>query len=66
MRRWWATDSVDVGEGDLDPLLARQVHASDTRHLALPLFVFGIALADNANHALPLNHLAVLANRLHA
>jgi hypothetical protein len=32
----------------------------------LPLFVLGIALADDANHALSLNDLAVLANRLDA
>jgi hypothetical protein len=32
----------------------------------LPLFVLGIALADNANDALPLDDLAVLADRLNA
>src|SRR6185503_1559102 len=26
------SDAVDVGERDFNPLLARQVHASDTRH----------------------------------
>jgi hypothetical protein len=32
----------------------------------LPLFVLGIALADNANHALSLDDFAVLADRLDA
>jgi hypothetical protein len=32
----------------------------------LPLFVLGIALADDADHALSLDDLAVLANRLDA
>src|SRR3982751_6607165 len=43
------SDSEDVGEGDLDPLLPREIDAGDTRHKsALPLFVLGIALADDA------------------
>jgi hypothetical protein len=32
----------------------------------LPLFVLGIALADDADDALSLDDFAVLANRLHA
>ena len=40
---------------------------ANTRHgLALPLLMLGVALADDANHAVPLDHLAVLADRLHA
>src|SRR5215204_112847 len=34
--------------------------------LALPLFVLGVALADDADDALSLDDFAVLANRLHA
>ncbi len=33
---------------------------------ALTLLVLGVALADDASHAVPLDDLAVLANRLHA
>jgi hypothetical protein len=34
--------------------------------LALTLLVLGIALADDASHAVALDDLAVLADRLHA
>jgi hypothetical protein len=33
---------------------------------ALPLLVLGVALADNASHAVALDHLAMLADRLDA
>jgi len=34
--------------------------------LALTLLVLGVALADDSRHAVALDHLAVLADRLHA
>ena len=63
-----ASDAEDVGQSDLNPLLARKIDASDSCHSlsALTLLVLGIALADDANHALALDDLAVLANRLDA
>src|SRR5687767_2446631 len=61
-----ATDAEDVGEADLYLLLTREIDAGDTRHLTLPLFVLWIALADDAGHALSLDDLAVLADRLNA
>jgi hypothetical protein len=33
---------------------------------ALPLLVLGVSLADDPSDAVALDHLAVLANRLHA
>src|SRR6266511_3647267 len=60
-------DAVDVRKGVLNLLVARQIHAGYARHaLPLPLLVLGCALADDAADALPLYHLAVLANRLDA
>src|SRR5712691_3702150 len=50
-------DPVDVGQRDLHPLRAGQVHACDTCHLSLPLLVLLIR-ADDADHALAAHHLA--------
>src|SRR5581483_9552238 len=60
------TDSVDVGEPDLEPLLVRQVHACDTCHrspLPLTLLVPRIA-ADDHGAPVPLDHAAALAHGL--
>ena len=47
-----AADAEDVGQADLDLLLAREIDASNTSHdSALPLLVLGVALADDASHA---------------
>src|SRR5262245_651164 len=46
------TDAVDVGEPDLDPLVAREVDAGDACHgglLALPLLVLRVG-ADDPHH----------------
>src|ERR1700722_3154954 len=57
----------DVGQPDLDLLVAREVNTGNTSHaLALPLLVFGVALANNAHHAVALHHFTVLANGLDA
>src|SRR5204862_7914690 len=62
-----APDPVDVREGEKHFLLTRQVDAGDPRHaLALPLLVFGAALADHPDHTAALDHLAVLADRSNA
>ena len=63
-----APDAVDVGQADLDLLVARKIHAGNTSHsrLTLTLLVLGIALADDARHTRTLHHLAVLADRLDA
>src|SRR5262249_17805323 len=56
-------DAVDVRECDLDALVAWEVDACDASHdLTLPLLVLGLD-ADNANDALPLDELALRANR---
>jgi len=56
--------AINVAESDVDPLLAGYVNTKDTWHkfefLALPLLVTRVR-ADHADHALPTNHLAVLA-----
>ena len=61
-------DAVDVRQTDLDLLVAREIDTRNTSHSlsALALLVLGIALADDASHAITLDHLAVLADRLHA
>jgi hypothetical protein len=60
-------DSKDVRQPDLELLLPREIYSCDTRHAsALPLLVFWIALADDASHAISLDDLAVLADRLNA
>jgi hypothetical protein len=73
-------DPVDVGQSDLDPLAAREVDACDTCHglllvpvgedagrrSTLTLLVLRISGADDADHALTADHLAVLADRLDA
>jgi hypothetical protein len=62
-----AADAGDVGQTDLDLLVAREVHAGNSCHdrLSLPLLVLGIALADDARHTGTLHHLAMLTDRLH-
>ena len=62
-----AADAENVGETDLDLLFTREIYASNTRfYLALLLLVFWIAAANDASHALSLDDLAVLTDRLHA
>ena len=58
------TDPEDVGERDLDALLARNVDAGDTGHrLPLPLLVLRVG-ADDHHGAVATNDLAVVAARL--
>lgn len=56
--------AVNVAKSDVDPLFTGNVNTKDTWHnwefLTLPLLVTRIR-ADHADHALPTNHLAVLA-----
>src|SRR5205823_1353240 len=60
-------DAVNVREGVLDFLVARQIHARNACHaLPLPLLVLGAALADHADHAPPLDHPAMLTDRFDA
>src|SRR5712691_7550752 len=57
-------DPVDVGEGDLDPLLAREIDACDACHaLPLPLFVLLVG-ADHVDDAPAPHHLALHADLL--
>src|SRR5262249_16539501 len=62
-------DAEDVGEADLDALLARDVDACDTSHLvdhlSLPLLVSGVR-ADDQHVAVPADDPALLTHRLHA
>ena len=59
------TDAEDVGEGDLDALLARQIDAGNTSHaLPLNLFVLGIDAADHAHFAFAADDLAFIADAL--
>jgi len=61
------SDSVDVGESDLDALAARQIDTRNTSHgLSLTLLVLRIAAADDAHDATSADHLAVLTNGLDA
>jgi hypothetical protein len=61
------TDAVDVRESVLNFLVAREVYAGDAGHaLPLPLFVFGVALADDPDDSPALDHLAMLADRFDA
>src|SRR5207245_8967621 len=58
------TDPKDVRKSVLDFLVARQIDARYACHsLPLPLLVLGAALADDADDAPPLDHLAVLTDR---
>src|SRR5690606_28705931 len=62
-----APDSKNVCEPDLYLLVSREIDACNTCHVAaLTLLVLGIAAADDSCHAVPLDHLAVLTNRLDA
>ena len=58
-------DPEDVGERDLDPLLAGDVDAGEACHrsLPLPLLVLGVA-ADDHHGAVATDDLAVVAARL--
>src|SRR6058998_3373657 len=57
-------DPVDVREGDLHALAARQIHSGETCHaLPLPLLVARVR-AQHAHHARATDDLAVLADRL--
>ena len=70
-------DAEDVGEGDLQPLLAGDVHAGDTGHVvfllslrlvrasALALLVARV-FADDDDPPVPADHLALLTHRLDA
>src|SRR5262249_47675300 len=57
-KRRGLANPVNVGERDLDALVARKVDAGDASHLTLPLLVLGV-LADDAHDALPAHHLAL-------
>jgi len=58
-----ASDAVYVGETDVNPLVPRQVDACNACHglfpLPLTLLVSGVATADNADDAMPLDNLTV-------
>ena len=68
-------DAEDVGEGDLQPLLAGDVHAGDSGHVAsfsltpgprasaLPLLVARV-LADHDDPPVPADHFALFTHRL--
>jgi hypothetical protein len=57
-------DPIDVGEGDLDPLLTREIDACDASHeLPLPLLVLLIR-ANDPYHTLAADHLALDAHLL--
>jgi hypothetical protein len=63
-----APDAVDVGERDLQPLLAGDVYAGDACHqspLALALLVARVG-ADDLHAAMPADHLALLTDSLDA
>src|SRR6185436_299728 len=57
-------DAVDVRESDFHALVAREVDASQTSHLTLPLLVTRVR-ADDEHDALAPHHLALVANLLH-
>src|SRR5207302_1290716 len=60
-------DPENVRKSVLNFLVARQIHARYACHsLPLPLLVLGAALADDADDASPLDHLAMLADRFDA
>jgi hypothetical protein len=59
-----ATEAEDVGEGDLDALVAREVNACDASHsflLTLTLLVASVA-ADDPDDTLALDDLALGAD----
>ena len=62
-------DAVDICEGDLYPLLPRDIDSSYARHLylpsALPLLVARV-LTDDPNHTVAANHLAFVTHRFDA
>src|SRR4029079_4232690 len=59
------SDAVDVGEGDLDPLPARDVDAGDTCHVRLPLALLVLRIAADDHHGpVATDDLAVVATRL--
>jgi len=58
------TNTVDIRESNLDSLVWRKIHASNTRHrLPLSLFVLRVH-ANYAHDALAMNDLALVANFL--
>src|SRR5690606_22450591 len=72
LRALGRTNSIDVGQTDVDRLVAWYVYAGDTSHsypspvlirLALALLVLGIN-ANNADHSAPLDDLATLTATL--
>jgi hypothetical protein len=62
------SDTKDVRESDFNSFSARQIYASDTCHVALPLtlFVLWIPRADNSDHAFTADHFTVLTDWLDA
>jgi hypothetical protein len=59
---------VNVGQGDFDPFIPRQVYSCNPCHrlhlrLALPLFVFRIN-ANDPDHAFAFDHFALLTHLL--
>src|SRR3984957_3439441 len=60
-------DPEDVGQPDLDLLVAREVNIGKSSHaLGLSLLVFWVALKNDAHHVIALHHFAVFANLLDA
>ena len=57
-------DPVDVGKGDLDALLARDVDAGDTCHRVSPAAACAWGFADDHHGAVAPDDLAVVAPRL--
>ena len=57
----WQPNPIDIGEGDLNALLARNVYACDAcQALPLPLLVLGIG-ADDHHGPVPADYFAVVA-----
>jgi hypothetical protein len=61
-------DSVDVCQGNIEPLTTRQIDTCNACHgslLTLPLLVPRVDLADHSEDATAANHPAVLTDRLY-
>ena len=66
INRSLAANAVDIGQGNVDPLVTREINTSDTCHFILPLpLLVPRVLADDSNHASAPNHLTLLTHLLH-